>query len=239
MRAVFLLMLFLVASHSATAEWMKVYGSGIQTTYANPDAIEVDGGKIKVWQLADYKRPNKYGNSPYLSVKSQTEYDCKRGLSRMLSYSLFSGKMGEGEVLKSDSSVSAWKAVSPGSADDKSWKAACLLEVGWVSVGESDDMTGYANPFSIRRKDQRVKMVELFDFKEPQIHDKDEKYLSVKHQAEYDCESNRYRTLLFSYHSENMGKGKVVFDDDNSQKWEVVVPGSIDDVLLKLACKAR
>lgn len=239
MRAVFLWMLLALASHGATAEWMKVYSSGMQTTYANPDAIEVDGNKIKVWQISDYKRANKHGSKPYWSLKSQTEYDCKRAQSRILNYSLLSGKMGEGEMVYSDSAVNEWRPVAAGSTGEKSWKAACMLEIGWITVGESEDMTGYANPFSIRRKDQRVRMVELFDYNEPQIHGKNEKYLSVKHQAEYDCESRQYRTLLFSYHSGNMGKGKVVFDDDNSQKWEVVAPGSIDEVLLKLACKGR
>lgn len=239
MRTVFLWMFLAVASHDAAAEWMKVYSGVMQTTYANPEAIEVDGQTVKMWQMFDYIRPNRYGGKPYLSMKAQAEYDCKKKQWRVLTYSLLAGKMGEGEVLYSDHVQSVWKPVAAGSTDEMSWKAACLLEVGWVSVGESEDMTGYANPFSIRRKDQRARMTELFDFNEPQTHESGEKYLSVKHQAEYDCESKQTRTLLFSFHSENMGKGKVIFDSDKSQDWESVAPGSVDEVLLKFACKGQ
>lgn len=241
MRIFLLMLLWVFACKSATAEWIKLHGSAIQTTYADPAAMRISGSKIEMWLLSDYKKPNRYGGQTFRSVKSRNEYDCSKERLRMLSYSLYAGNMGEGEELYSDINPDMWKAVSPGSNDQISWKTACgsNVGVGWIKVGESDGMTGYANPFSIRRNSERASMWELFDFNSRQTHESGENYVSVKHQAEYDCEKNRYRTLSIVYHPENMGDGAPVFEDGKRKKWEPVMPGSVDEILWGIACKEQ
>ncbi|MFA5825393.1 MAG: surface-adhesin E family protein, partial [Gallionellaceae bacterium] len=107
MRTLFLMMLFAL-SHSAMADWVKVHGSAIQVTYANPATIDLTGSNIKMGLLSDYKKPQKYEGRQFLSVMSQNEYDCDDAQLRMLSYSLHAGNMGKGEVVYTDPSRTAW-----------------------------------------------------------------------------------------------------------------------------------
>ena len=107
----------------------------------------------------------------------------------------------------------------------------------WVEVtgNEQVDATVYANPDTIRRKEEIVEMWVLFDFKTIRTVE-DHSYLSILSQEEYDCDGERNRTLTFAEFSGNRGDGKVVFSNSDEEKWEPVEPGSIAQALWKLAC---
>ena len=107
----------------------------------------------------------------------------------------------------------------------------------WVALGTTDDgMTTYADPDTISRKGDLVKMWALYDFKT--IHTVEGKsYLSYKVQREYVCAEERIRYLAFTFFSGNMGIGKVVpTTSDEQQKSEPVQPDSISFTLFKAAC---
>lgn len=237
MRTLFLMMLFAL-NNSAMADWVKVHGSAIQVTYANPATIDLTGSNIKMGLLSDYKKPQKYEGRQFLSVMSQNEYDCDDAQVRMLSYSLHAGNMGKGEVVYTDPSRTPWKQVAAKSADEIAWKSVCDLSGGWVKVGDNEVMSGYANPFSIRKSGDKAKMWELFDLKSAKEQDGKYKYLSIKLLAEYDCKENQFRTLSISYHPKSMGGGDQVFADTKAQKWEPVATGT-DKILWKIACNTR
>lgn len=231
-------LMWLACGGIASAEWIEVDGSDIQTTYTEPSSIEVSGSKVSLWLLSSYKTPKKYDGKPFQSVMSQYEYDCRSRQYRMLAYSLRAGKMG-GEELHGEASVDKWKQIADGSADEVLWKRVCTPESGWIKVGESDQMTVYANPFTLRKKGSRVRMWELFNFRSPRLHNNWQKYLSVRHQAEYDCKEMQYRTLEVEYHADNMGKGEEIFNDDKAKKWEAVQAGSADQLFWKMACGGK
>ena len=237
MRTLLLMMLFAL-SNSAMADWIKVHSSAIQATYANPATIDLAGNNIKMSLLSDYKKSHKYDDKQFLSVMSQNEYDCDDAQLRMLSYSLFTGNMGKGEVVYTDPNKTGWKQVAAKSTDEIAWKTACDISAGWVKVGDNEVMTGYANPFSIRKVAGKAKIWELFDFKSEKEQDGKHKYLSVKLYAEYDCKENQFRTLSISYHPKSMGDGDQVFADTKAQKWEPVATGA-DKILWKIACETR
>jgi hypothetical protein len=154
----------------------------------------------------------------------------------MLEYSLHSGKMGDGEVLQSSLNIGKWQAITARGGEEIFWKAACDPATGWVKIGESEIMFVYTNPFTIRKRFSNVKMWELFDLKSAKVDDSGKNYLSVMHQAEYDCKENQYRTLAISYYSENMGKGDQISTVSKSQEWDSVVSGSADEAFWKIAC---
>jgi hypothetical protein len=110
----------------------------------------------------------------------------------------------------------------------------------WVAVAKTDDqgMTTYVDRDTIRHKGNVVKLRELADFKTVQT-GVDESFLSFKVQSEYDCAEDRHRTLALTYFSGNMGRGNVVFSDSDEQKWEPVQPGSVDQILWKVACAKK
>ena len=82
----------------------------------------------------------------------------------------------------------------------------------WVAVGGNEEagVTVYADPGTIRRKGNLVKVWHLNDFKTVQIVN-GISYLSVKAQHEYDCTKDRERILALMTFSGNMGSGKVVY----------------------------
>ena len=62
----------------------------------------------------------------FLSSKEQREYDCKDERTRLLAFLWFSGQMGSGKVVYSNSVTSmTWDPISPGSVGETLWKIAC------------------------------------------------------------------------------------------------------------------
>ena len=103
----------------------------------------------------------------------------------------------------------------------------------------TDDESGttvYIDPSTIRRKDAQVDLWTLYDSKTIETAPGGP-YLSIKRQKAFDCAEERSRTLAETLFSGNMGKGKVVLiNTDERSKWQPVQPGSIAQMLWKLAC---
>ena len=106
----------------------------------------------------------------------------------------------------------------------------------WVAIGSIDDgTTAYADPDTIRRKDETVKMWILFDFKTTKTM-AGHLMLSIKGQEEYDCDGKRRRVLTFSEFYGNMGDGKEVNSTSGEGTWGPIVPESVVQSLWKFAC---
>jgi hypothetical protein len=105
----------------------------------------------------------------------------------------------------------------------------------WVEVGITDEATVYADPDTLCRKGDLVKMWYLHDFKTTQTVLK-KSYLSSRSQDEYDCTGDRHRALASTSFSGNMGSGKVRSSYSIKGKWEPVPPGTITQALWKVAC---
>jgi hypothetical protein len=107
----------------------------------------------------------------------------------------------------------------------------------WVAVGGNEEagVTVSADPGSIRRKGNLVKVWHLNNFKTVQIA-QGISYLSIKAQHQYDCTGDRERVLALTKFSGNMGRDKVVYTDTHEGKWRPVAPGSVSHDLGKLAC---
>jgi hypothetical protein len=105
-----------------------------------------------------------------------------------------------------------------------------------MSLGASDSgTTVYADPATMRREGDLVKMLVLFDFKTKQTK-ADVSYSSAKAQMEYDCAEQRFEGLAVMYFSGNMGNGNLLDRSSSKGKWLRVIPDSIDHALWKLAC---
>jgi hypothetical protein len=107
---------------------------------------------------------------------------------------------------------------------------------GWVRVGNSGgDMTPYANPATIIRDGDIVKVWYLYDFKNVQEGAGD-RYMSSTFQGEYDCKEVKGRVLAYTWYSENMGGGNVIYTETSPANWSPVFPGSVEEAVLKYAC---
>ena len=106
----------------------------------------------------------------------------------------------------------------------------------WMSLGASDSgTTVYADPATIRREGDLVKMLVLFDFKTKQTK-ADVSFLSAKAHMEYDCAEQRFEGLAVTYFSGNMGNGALLDRSSSKGKWIRVTRDSLDQALWKLAC---
>jgi len=110
----------------------------------------------------------------------------------------------------------------------------------WVLTSGNDDagLTVYVDPATIRRKGNLVKMWQLHDYKTVQTVAGDS-LLSIKRYNEYDCAEERTRMLAYTWFSDNMGSGKVVYSTPDEQEWEPVTPRSINRTLWKVACSKK
>jgi hypothetical protein len=105
----------------------------------------------------------------------------------------------------------------------------------WVRAGGDSGVDAYVKPTGVRSTANLVKMSVLFDYQTHQV-GIGALHLSVSKQIEYDCKNKQSRVLHFSWHSENMGAGEVVFSCSPPAKWRPVAPGSTDENLWKYAC---
>jgi hypothetical protein len=106
----------------------------------------------------------------------------------------------------------------------------------WVEVGITDEAMVYADPDTIQRKGDVVKMWYLHDFKTTQTVLK-KSYLSSRSQDEYDCTGDRHRALASTSFSGHMGNGTVRSSYSIKGKWEPVPPDAITQSLWKVACE--
>jgi len=107
----------------------------------------------------------------------------------------------------------------------------------WVEVGGNDNVTSYADPTTIRKSGNKVKMWILLDFNSTQESaTAGHKYLSSKSQYEFDCKEEQRKLFYFSWHSENMGGGDTVYIGVEPQKNWPIPPDSIAETIWKFAC---
>ncbi len=106
----------------------------------------------------------------------------------------------------------------------------------WMSLGSSESgTTVYADPATMRRGWDLVKMLVLFDFKSKQTKS-DISYLSAKVEMEYDCAEQRFEGHAVLYYSGNMGNGQLLDRSSGKGRRLRASPGSLDHDLWKLAC---
>lgn len=101
-------------------------------------------------------------------------------------------------------------------------------------VTSNEEAIIYADPSSIQKSGDLVKMWEVTDFKKKSNNDK---YLSVKSLHEFDCKQNKSRVVNYSMYSQNMASGKVVQSSNVAHAWLPVRSGGITVALLATACK--
>jgi len=108
----------------------------------------------------------------------------------------------------------------------------------WVEVGKEvgSRMIFYADPTTIKKHGNTVKMWVLYDYKETQKKGNSKPFRSYKDYFEYDCKEDHGRSRYVSFHSENMGGGVSIESRNYISKWEPLSPHSIGLTLLEFAC---
>ena len=104
----------------------------------------------------------------------------------------------------------------------------------WVKVSEDKLVTAYADPTTIRKLGDKVKMWALWDYSTAQEGDS-KPYMSVRIQNEYNCKEETDRQIYATTFSGNMLEGNKI-DTQGGRDWEPVAPRTHDEALWKFAC---
>jgi hypothetical protein len=121
-----LITLLVLSSGPAYAEWVKVGETDDgMTVYYDPATIRRNRNLVTMWQFYDYKTVQTVAGIGFLTVKEQWEFDCAEERSRVLALTEFSGNMGSGTVVYSNSEVGKWQPVATRSMGQLLWKFAC------------------------------------------------------------------------------------------------------------------
>ena len=121
------LTLLVLSSGPAYAEWVKVSDSDEtgKTVYVDPATIRRNSNLVKMWQFYDYKTVQTVGGNRFLTAKEQWEFDCAEERGRVVARKEFSGNMGSGTMVFTNSEVGKWTPVIPGSIGQTVWEVAC------------------------------------------------------------------------------------------------------------------
>ena len=116
-----------VTSGPAYAEWIKVSDTDEtgKTVYVDPATIRRNSNLVKMWQFYDYKTVQTVGGNRFLTAKEQWEFDCAEGRSRVVARKEFSGNMGSGTMVFTNSQVGKWLPIMPDSIGQTVWNVAC------------------------------------------------------------------------------------------------------------------
>lgn len=117
----------------------------------------------------------------------------------------------------------------------------------WIVIGTNDGGDVYADPVTIIKEGNQVKIWALINYKMPRVLGSLKPLMSMKIQTEFDCKDKQSRGLSFIAYAENMGGGKsedmsgagISYIDANSKKWISIPPNGTGLVLSKLACGDR
>ena len=123
MRVVILAAILMCLMPFSRAEWVKVFENIRGTTsYVDTDSMQASGRFRKVSELQSYKNPSPEG---MLSMKMRKEYDCKDELTRMISYTAYTGKMGSGEMMGVVTPPLEWQSVSKNPGAKGAFRRIC------------------------------------------------------------------------------------------------------------------
>ena len=126
MHKTILMIILVVVSTGAAAEWSEVGGDNEVTVYIDPPTVRQSGDKAIVWMMIDYRSGKDFKNGKFLSTKIKSEFDCKKKQTRNVYMFMYSGNMGAGDVLYKGKNLNLkWNPIVPGMVGDREFKMAC------------------------------------------------------------------------------------------------------------------
>jgi len=120
-----LILLQVVSTSSACAEWVLVDGNNKAKVYVDPETISRNGEVVKVWVLDDLKTAHTRGFNTFLSTRAQEEHDCAKKRFRLVDIEQFAGNMGTGNSIYKKSGESAWAPIPRETMAQSVWKFVC------------------------------------------------------------------------------------------------------------------
>lgn len=110
---------------AAQAQWTLLGDNGKAEFYYDSSSIEIQGEKVSVWEILNYRFPLNH----VLSSRSHKEFDCLNGKFRILEGEFFSGPMLSGDILsQSNEAENTWKVPVEGTKNLELMRLVCLTK---------------------------------------------------------------------------------------------------------------
>ena len=111
----------------------------------------------------------------------------------------------------------------------------------WTKIGAAADgkFDSYVDLSTIRKSGNTAKMWDVKDYKKAQTATNGKPYLSAMSRLEYDCNEEQMRVLSDYAYSGNMKNGDIIEQWNGVTNWYSILPESIGEVELKIACGAK
>ena len=122
-----LLLILLSISSLVYGDWSQVTFNNETTMSIDPQTIKKKGDLVQVTQLMNFPLGSKSpdGKLSYKSSITTEEYDCKKGLSRTLSFRWYSDVKGTGKMVYEDKYIYEFEKLVDGSLLNAVRKKVC------------------------------------------------------------------------------------------------------------------
>lgn len=107
----------------------------------------------------------------------------------------------------------------------------------WVVVSETPAATVYVESGSVQRSGDRATLSELTNYRS--VQEAGRSYQSVRRAYQFDCQEGALRTLSITHYREKMAQGEPVLVVDEPTTWLLFTPGSVGEILWRIACRRR
>lgn len=95
-------------------------------TYIDRTTLRGKAGMVRMWWLVDYQLVQVTNEKGYFSRVQHSEFDCKWQRSRLLSVTLLSQQMGQGQAVFEDPLPRKWESVLAQPFQRALWDIACV-----------------------------------------------------------------------------------------------------------------
>lgn len=95
------------------------------TFYIEPTSLQRNGDLVSFIGIRDFAKTLNVNGKNVASSKSKEVINCSKRLSRLMGYSLYSGKTGTGALVAEEAPNNPFQSISPGTADDAKMKYVC------------------------------------------------------------------------------------------------------------------
>ena len=112
----------LMLASGAHAGWTEMGQTDGGTFYIDTATILQASSSREVWELTDLKERDEDNE---ISRRSRVAYDCKKGLTQVLTLETYLEPMATGRVLVKVEREGLWKEVPPNTAYEKGFKTVC------------------------------------------------------------------------------------------------------------------
>lgn len=111
-------------------------------------------------------------------------------------------------------------------------------QLEWTRASKNNDLIAYVDYNSIKKDGNKIKMKSMYSYNTIQK-DTNYRWFSVVMNNEYDSVKRTYRELSKVWHTENMGRGNIVYSSNKIKEPLETTPRTFDEIFFNIACSKK